>query len=57
MDHQDAFVMVQGHCFYTKSEAALRVLRELGGLWPLLPTAELRNRFIEDTEEVPGHEK
>ncbi|MBG9792435.1 thiol-disulfide oxidoreductase DCC [Paenibacillus dendritiformis] len=32
----DSFVMVQGTACYTKSEAALRVCRELGGLWRLL---------------------
>ncbi|MFD3273650.1 thiol-disulfide oxidoreductase DCC family protein [Paenibacillus dendritiformis] len=32
----DSFVMVQGAACYTKSEAALRVCRELGGLWRLL---------------------
>ncbi|CAH8771246.1 thiol-disulfide oxidoreductase DCC family protein [Paenibacillus dendritiformis] len=32
----DSFVMVQGAACYTKSEAALRVCREVGGLWRLL---------------------
>ncbi|MGG3840634.1 DCC1-like thiol-disulfide oxidoreductase family protein [Paenibacillus thiaminolyticus] len=32
----DSFVMVLGAACYTKSEAALRVCRELGGLWRLL---------------------
>lgn len=34
-DDMDTFVMVQGTNFYTKSTAALRVLRKLNGLWPL----------------------
>lgn len=32
----DSFIMVQGAACYTKSEAALRACRELGGLWRLL---------------------
>lgn len=90
LDNLDTFVMVQDGRFYTKSEAALRVCREFGGLWPLLygsivvpkfirnavydlianhryrwfgrteacllPTAELRSRFIEDLEEVSDDE-
>ncbi|SFE26351.1 Predicted thiol-disulfide oxidoreductase YuxK, DCC family [Paenibacillus algorifonticola] len=32
----DTFVMIEDGCCYTKSEAALRVLRQLKGLWPLL---------------------
>ncbi|MFD2115608.1 thiol-disulfide oxidoreductase DCC family protein [Paenibacillus yanchengensis] len=35
-DDLDTFVMVQGNMFYTKSDASLRVFRELKGLWPLL---------------------
>lgn len=35
-DDVDTFVMVQGTKFYTKSDASLRVFRELQGLWPLL---------------------
>lgn len=32
----DTFVLVQGGKYYTKSGAALRAMRHLGGLWPLL---------------------
>ncbi|WP_063892642.1 thiol-disulfide oxidoreductase DCC family protein [Paenibacillus sp. Leaf72] len=32
----DTFIMIEDGCCYTKSEAALRVLRQLKGLWPLL---------------------
>ena len=32
----DTFVMVKDGQYYTKSDAALRVFRKLGGLWPLL---------------------
>lgn len=32
----DTFVMVQGEQYYTKSDAALRVFRGLGGWWRIL---------------------
>ncbi|GIO12767.1 hypothetical protein J19TS2_23220 [Cohnella xylanilytica] len=32
----DTFVMIENGRYYTKSEAALRVFRRLGGPWPLL---------------------
>ncbi|WP_042161727.1 thiol-disulfide oxidoreductase DCC family protein [Paenibacillus gorillae] len=32
----DTFVMIDGSRYYTKSDAALRVLRQLDGAWPLL---------------------
>ena len=32
----DTFIMIEDGRCYTKSEAALRVLRQLKGLWPLL---------------------
>ncbi|MFF2089639.1 thiol-disulfide oxidoreductase DCC family protein [Paenibacillus sp. NPDC058174] len=32
----DTFVMIDGSRYYTKSDAALRVLRQLDGGWPLL---------------------
>lgn len=32
----DTFVMVQNGHYFTKSDAALRVFRKLGRLWPLL---------------------
>ncbi|MNH33306.1 hypothetical protein D3C79_938090 [compost metagenome] len=35
-DHLTSVVLVQDGQYYTKSEAALRVSRRLGGLWPLL---------------------
>ncbi|WP_338551395.1 DCC1-like thiol-disulfide oxidoreductase family protein [Paenibacillus sp. KS-LC4] len=48
----DTFVMIEGGRIYTKSEAALRVLRRLNGLWPLLyglmlVPALLRNRIYD----------
>jgi len=86
----DTFVMVDRGRYYTKSSAALLVMRQLGGLWPLLsifrlvpkwlrdlvydviasrryrwfgrseqcllPSAELRNRFLE-LVEADGDEK
>ncbi|WP_054024706.1 thiol-disulfide oxidoreductase DCC family protein [Bacillus sp. FJAT-28004] len=36
LDDLDTFVMVQSKIYYTKSEAALRVLRRLDGWWWLL---------------------
>lgn len=36
VDDINTFVMVQDGRYYTKSDAALRVFRRLGGLWPLL---------------------
>ncbi len=90
-DDMDSFVMVQDGHYYIKSDAALRVYRELGGLWALLyggvifpvafrnrvydliarqryqwfgkaetcllPTAELRGRFVEQMEEVSGYDE
>src|SRR5690554_1004852 len=29
-------VLIEDHQFYTKSTAALRITRKLGGLWPLM---------------------
>jgi predicted DCC family thiol-disulfide oxidoreductase YuxK len=35
-DTLDTFVLIEGGAAYTRSTAALRVARRLGGLWPLL---------------------
>ena len=82
----NTFVMLTGHASFTKSEAALLVLRHLGKLWPvlygfivvpafirdwvydqiagrrhrwfmkkttcLIPTAELRSRFIDRLDRM-----
>ncbi|RKP55436.1 DUF393 domain-containing protein [Cohnella endophytica] len=36
VQNMDTFVMIDNGRFYTKSSAALKVVRRLGGLWPLL---------------------
>ncbi|MBD2869756.1 thiol-disulfide oxidoreductase DCC family protein [Paenibacillus arenilitoris] len=36
VDDFQTFVLIENSRIYTKSEAALRVLRRLNGLWPLL---------------------
>jgi len=85
-DYRDTFVMIRGKKHYKRSNAALRVCRELGGAWSMLfafiivprvvrdvfynivakkryrifgkadqclmPTAELRSRFIETNSEL-----
>ncbi|QJD83404.1 thiol-disulfide oxidoreductase DCC family protein [Cohnella herbarum] len=86
----DTFVMIDNGRYYTKSSAALRVCRKIGGAWGLLyggmvvprairdkvyefiarhryrwfgynescliPTENVRKRFVDDPEEAPGNE-
>jgi len=42
------FVMVKYGRYYTKSDAALRVFREMGGFWPLLAGFEVIPAVIRD---------
>lgn len=44
----DSFVLVDGEQFYTKSSAALRVAKQLGGLWPILYGFMIVPKFIRD---------
>ncbi|MGB0522700.1 MAG: thiol-disulfide oxidoreductase DCC family protein [Flammeovirgaceae bacterium] len=44
----DSFVMVEGDQYYTKSTAALRIAKQLGGLWPLLYSFIIIPKFIRD---------
>lgn len=45
----DSFVLVDGDRFYTKSSAALRVAKQLGGLWNLLYVFMIIPKFIRDS--------
>ncbi|MBB3110293.1 putative DCC family thiol-disulfide oxidoreductase YuxK [Paenibacillus phyllosphaerae] len=44
----NTFVMIQEDRAYTKSDAALRVLRQLGGLWPLASISIIIPRALRD---------
>jgi predicted DCC family thiol-disulfide oxidoreductase YuxK len=44
----DTFVMIDAGNYYTKSTAALRLVRELKGLWPLLYGLRIVPLFIRD---------
>ncbi|BBH20652.1 hypothetical protein Back11_19970 [Paenibacillus baekrokdamisoli] len=44
----NTFVMIQGEGYFTKSDAALRVLRGLRGLWPLLYSGLIVPTFLRD---------
>lgn len=44
----DTFVLIDGGCYYTRSTAALRALRRLGGKWRLLYAFRIVPRFIRD---------
>ncbi|MVO98032.1 DUF393 domain-containing protein [Paenibacillus sp. N10] len=44
----DTFVMVMDGSFYIKSDAALRVFKELGGMWPLLYGGIIFPLFLRD---------
>jgi len=44
----DTFVMVDRGRYYTKSTAALLVMRHLGGFWPLLSIFRLVPRWLRD---------
>lgn len=44
----DTFVMVSGSQYYTKSGAALRVVKHLKGVWPLLYVGILLPRPLRD---------
>lgn len=48
VDSMDSFVFVQGRSCYFKSAAALRVARELTGLWPMLYALIIVPRSIRD---------
>lgn len=47
-DTLGTFVLIQGDGYYVKSTAALRVVKELGGLWRLLYVFILVPRTIRD---------
>ncbi|RXZ80110.1 DUF393 domain-containing protein [Paenibacillaceae bacterium] len=44
----DTFVMIVSGKYYTRSGAALRVVRRLGGLWPLLSIGMLAPGVLRD---------
>lgn len=47
-DYSDTFVMLQGGKLYTRSGAALRVCRELGGAWSVLYAFIIVPRIVRD---------
>jgi predicted DCC family thiol-disulfide oxidoreductase YuxK len=47
LDKDTVVLVEQGHCYF-ESEAALRILRSLSGLWPLLYVGILLPRPIRD---------
>ncbi|MFD2637385.1 thiol-disulfide oxidoreductase DCC family protein [Piscibacillus salipiscarius] len=44
----DTFVYIKGNKAYTKSSAALKVFKDLGGLWRLLYTLIILPNFLRD---------
>jgi predicted DCC family thiol-disulfide oxidoreductase YuxK len=44
----DTFVMIESGRYYTKSTAALRLCRKLGGCWPLLYSLRIFPLFVRD---------
>ncbi len=44
----DTFVFIQGHSHFTKSDAILKVARNLSGIWPLFGLFSLIPRPIRD---------
>jgi len=47
-DEHRSLVLVEGDRYYTRSSAALRIARRLGGLWPLLYAFIVVPRFLRD---------
>ncbi len=47
-DDFNSFVLLGENCYFTKSKAVLKVLRELGGLWKLLYVFIILPRPIRD---------
>lgn len=47
-DHMDSFVLIEDGQAYTESTAALRVARQLRGLWPCLSVGLILPRFLRD---------
>jgi predicted DCC family thiol-disulfide oxidoreductase YuxK len=45
----DTFVMIESGRYYTKSTAALRLCRNLAGLWPLLYGLRIFPLFVRDS--------
>jgi predicted DCC family thiol-disulfide oxidoreductase YuxK len=48
MDDLNSFILVEGNKHYLKSTAALRVVRRMRGLWPLLYVFMIIPRSIRD---------
>jgi predicted DCC family thiol-disulfide oxidoreductase YuxK len=47
-DSFGTFVLVENNTVFTKSIAALRILKSLSGMWPLLYVAIIIPRFLRD---------
>jgi predicted DCC family thiol-disulfide oxidoreductase YuxK len=47
-DHFNSFILLEGDKVYTRSTAALRVCKYLGGIWSLLYVFIIVPRFIRD---------
>ena len=47
-DNLQSIVMLSGDTIYTRSTAALRVAKKLGGLWPVLYSFMLIPKFLRD---------
>ncbi len=47
-DHFDSFILQEGDVIYTRSTAALTVVKHLGGAWSLLYALIVIPRFIRD---------
>jgi predicted DCC family thiol-disulfide oxidoreductase YuxK len=47
-EHLDTFILQEGEKIYTRSNAALRVLRHIGGFWKLCYLFIIVPRFIRD---------
>lgn len=48
IDSFGTFVLVENNTVFTKSTAALRILKSLSGMWPLLYVAIIIPRFLRD---------
>jgi len=44
----NTFILIESEQYYTRSTAALRVLRLLGGYWPYLYSLRIIPRFLRD---------
>ena len=47
--HVDSIVLIEGDCYYMKSSAALKIARQLDGLWKLSYAAIVVPRPLRDT--------